>query len=178
MYEEETANINRLSHQVEYGLRSAKTDAEDLSPIFRLIDEIINLGLVLRASDVHIMPLSDKARLRYRIDGALFMPDINISTSVLNQMVARIKVLAHIKAAAVGTALDGHIAHNFNGRQIDIRVAIMPVKFGESVVLRIMNAERNLKTIEEKIMFYSKKNRYKDLRISKKICIFALDFNH
>lgn len=149
MYEEEITNLNRLAYQVEYGLRSKKTEAEDLSPIFRLIDGVINLGLVLRASDVHIMPLSTKARLRYRIDGALFMPEINISTSVLNQIVARIKVLAHIKAAAVGTALDGHIAHNFNGRQIDIRVAIMPVKFGESVVLRVMNPERNLKTIEE-----------------------------
>ena len=138
-----------MANQTEYGLRSAKSDTDELSPIFRLIDGIINLGLILRASDVHIMPLSTKARLRYRIDGALFMPEINITTSVLNQMVARIKVLAHIKTAAVGTALDGHIAHNFNGRQIDIRVAIMPVKFGESVVLRIMNAERSLKTIEE-----------------------------
>lgn len=149
MYEEEIKSINRLAHQVEYRLRSSKVDFEGQSPIFRLVDGIINFGLSLRASDIHIMPLSNEVRLRYRIDGALFMPKINISVSILEQIISRIKVISHIKSVAVGTALDGHIAYDFNGRQIDIRVAIVPVKFGESVVLRIMNAENNLRKIDE-----------------------------
>lgn len=148
MYEEEVNNINRLAHQVEYGFRSSKTES-DLSPIVRLIDGIINLGLALRASDIHIMPLSKETRLRYRVDGALFTPETYISASISDQIISRIKVIAHIKTAAVGTALDGHISYDFKGRQIDIRVAVMPVKFGESVALRIMNPDRNLKQIEE-----------------------------
>ena len=149
MYEAEVKNINRLASQVEYGLRSNNADFSNSSPIFHLVESIIDFGLSLRASDIHIMPLSKAVRLRYRIDGALFTPEINISPSILEQMISRIKVVAHIKSVAVGTALDGHIAHRFKNRDIDVRVAIIPVKFGESVALRIMNPEHNLKKINE-----------------------------
>lgn len=149
MYEAEIKNINRLASQVEYGLRSNRNGLDGVSPIFRLVDSFVEFGLSLRASDIHIMPLAREVRLRYRIDGALFTPEINISSNILEQIVSRIKVIAHIKSVAVGEPLDGHIAYRYENRDVDIRVAIMPVKFGDSVVLRIMNAERNLKKINE-----------------------------
>ena len=149
MYEAEVTNINRLASQVEYGLRSNRGVSESSSPIFRLVESIIDFGLSLRASDIHIMPLSKEVRIRYRVDGALFTPGISISSKIAEQLISRIKVISHIKSVAVGTALDGHITHKYENRDIDIRVAIMPVKFGESVVLRIMNAEHNLKKIDE-----------------------------
>lgn len=149
MFEEECKNISRLASQVEYGLRSTRLNSNDISPIFLLVENIINWGISLRASDIHIMPMSKEVRLRYRIDGALFTPKINMPSTILDQIISRIKVISHIKSVAIGQALDGHISHKYKNRNIDIRVAIMPVKFGESVVLRIMNHEHNLKKIEE-----------------------------
>ncbi|MBR3623322.1 MAG: type II/IV secretion system protein, partial [Selenomonadaceae bacterium] len=139
----------RLAKEVRYGYRGGRALGDGVSPIFRLMDGIIDFGISLRASDIHIMPMEKEARLRYRIDGALFMPKIEIPIEILEQMVARIKIMAHIKSVAVGTALDGHIAYKKGEDTIDIRVAIAPVKFGESVVLRIMNAEHRLRRINE-----------------------------
>ena len=149
MYEEEAAKISRLAKEVRYGYRGGRSLGDGVSPIFRLMDGIIDFGISLRASDIHIMPMKKEARLRYRIDGALFMPKIEIPIEILEQMVARIKIMAHIKSVAVGTALDGHIQYKHGEDTIDIRVAIAPVKFGESVVLRIMNAEHQLRKINE-----------------------------
>lgn len=150
MFEKEIITINRLASQLEYDLRSNNEEAdENKSPIFELIENIINLGLSLRASDIHIIPLNSALRLRYRIDGALFSPEVKISAKILARIISRIKVLARIKSTAVGEPVEGHIFHNYDKTGINIRVSIIPVKLGESVALRIMNDERHLKKINE-----------------------------
>ncbi|MDD5068129.1 MAG: GspE/PulE family protein, partial [Candidatus Pacebacteria bacterium] len=100
------------------------------------------------ASDVHVEPMRDNVRVRFRVDGilntSLILP-INIESSVA----ARIKVLSNMKLDEKRKPQDGRFSAKIDGRKIDFRVSTFPTYFGEKVVMRILDQEKGVKKLDE-----------------------------
>ena len=114
--------------------------AED-APVVKLVDLIIRQSIDERASDIHIEPYRDKIRLRYRIDGKLY--DIPPPARHLHvAIVSRIKILSKLDIAEKRLPQDGAFRVNMGDRSIDLRVSIIPLIYGEKVVMRILDRSR------------------------------------
>jgi len=118
--------------------------------VIKLVNEIILEAISERASDIHIEPYEHHLSIRYRIDGVLH------EASVPPQMhrfqaaiISRIKILANLNIAERRVPQDGRIKFNVGGRQIDVRVSVIPMLFGEGVVLRLLDKASVLFTLQE-----------------------------
>lgn len=116
-------------------------DAEDDAPIIRLINGLIYEAVKRRASDVHIEPYEDKLSIRYRIDGVL-QDVLSPSRRLAPLLVSRIKVMARLDIAEKRMPQDGRISLALGGRAIDVRVSTLPSRYGERVVLRLLDKEQ------------------------------------
>jgi general secretion pathway protein E/type IV pilus assembly protein PilB len=113
--------------------------AEDAS-IIKFVNQIMAEALDLRATDVHVEPFEAQLRVRYRIDGVL--QEANIPSSVKRYqpaIVSRLKILSHLDIAEKRLPQDGRIRLKVGGREIDLRVSVIPMIHGEAVVLRILD---------------------------------------
>jgi general secretion pathway protein E/type IV pilus assembly protein PilB len=113
--------------------------AQDAS-IIRFVNQILTEAIESRATDVHVEPFEDQLRLRYRIDGVLV--EANVPGSIRRfhaAIVSRIKILSHLDIAEKRLPQDGRIKLKISGREIDVRVSIIPMIHGEAVVLRILD---------------------------------------
>jgi general secretion pathway protein E/type IV pilus assembly protein PilB len=113
--------------------------AEDAS-IIRFVNQVVAEALDLRATDVHLEPFENQLRVRYRIDGVL--QEANIPASVRRYhaaIVSRLKILSHLDIAEKRLPQDGRIRLKVGGREIDLRVSVIPMIHGEAVVLRILD---------------------------------------
>ncbi len=116
----------------------AKGDTE--APIIELIDNMFNEAHTMRASDIHIEPMEDRVRMRYRVDGRL----VEVAThpkKLLGPIVARLKVMStSMSIAEKRVPQDGRIELDLkDGAHIDLRVSTVPTNHGESVVMRILD---------------------------------------
>ncbi len=116
-------------------------DAEDDAPIIRLINGLIYEAVKRRASDIHIEPYEDKLSIRYRIDGVL-QDVLSPSRRLAPLLVSRIKVMARLDIAEKRMPQDGRISLALGGRSIDVRVSTLPSRYGERVVLRLLDKEQ------------------------------------
>lgn len=120
----------------------------DEDRIIRLVDSIIDWAVSERASDVHIEPMKDTVRVRFRIDGVLY--DVtSIDPGDFPGCVSRIKVMALMDISEHRLPQDGRIWIRGEGRDIDIRVSTLPTIFGEKVVLRIFDKRAALFRLED-----------------------------
>lgn len=111
------------------------------SALVQLVDEIIKQALFRRASDLHLEPLADAMRLRYRIDGILREDEFQIPREIMPAVISRLKILAGMDIAK-HQPQDGRLNYIYQDRKIDIRVAIMPTIHGEMAVLRFINGDK------------------------------------
>ncbi|OGV68706.1 MAG: pilus assembly protein PilB [Lentisphaerae bacterium RIFOXYB12_FULL_65_16] len=110
------------------------------APIVRFVDVILYQAVKDQASDVHFEPFGDEFRIRYRIDGALYEmapPPKHLAVPVIS----RVKVLSGLNIAERRLPQDGRIELRIGGRPIDLRVSTLPTRYGESVVLRVLDRE-------------------------------------
>src|SRR5206468_3627920 len=113
--------------------------AQDAS-IIKFVNQILAEALELRASDVHVEPFDNQLRVRYRVDGVLHEANIPGQVRQLHAaIVSRIKILAHLDIAEKRLPQDGRIRLKVGGREIDLRVSVIPMIHGEAVVLRILD---------------------------------------
>jgi type IV pilus assembly protein PilB len=119
----------------------------DGAPIIRLIDLIVTEAVRSRASDIHIEPMANRVRARYRIDGVCIERD-TIPKRMQGAVIARLKIMSGIDIAEKRLPQDGRIKRNIDGTQYDFRVSTLPGYHGESVVLRILSAESASKGIQ------------------------------
>lgn len=115
------------------------TAAHDAS-IIKFVNQVMAEALELRATDVHVEPFEHQLRVRYRIDGVL--QEANIPPQVQRYhaaIVSRIKILSHLDIAEKRLPQDGRIRLKVAGREIDLRVSVIPMIHGEAVVLRILD---------------------------------------
>ncbi len=119
--------------------RSIDVSSED-SPVVKLCNRILEEALRMRTSDIHIEPMGDRVRLRYRIDGVCIERD-NLPKRMQNSVLSRIKLMAGMNIAEKRIPQDGRIKLPIDGVQIDFRVSACPAYHGESVVLRILRPD-------------------------------------
>ncbi len=112
----------------------------DTAPIIRLIDLIIAEAVRTRASDIHLEPMANRVRVRYRIDGVCLERD-TIPKRMQSAVIARLKIMSGINIAEKRLPQDGRIKRFIDTERIDFRVSTLPGYHGESVVLRILSAE-------------------------------------
>ena len=114
-------------------------DAASDNAVIRLVNNMLMQAIANRASDIHLEPFEDEFKLRYRIDGVLYEMK-NPEQSIAMAIVSRVKILAKLNIAERRLPQDGRI--NYEGvsaEPIDLRVAVLPTMFGESVVLRVLD---------------------------------------
>jgi general secretion pathway protein E/type IV pilus assembly protein PilB len=136
--EEDESGVEVLAdvNEEDLDLSNAAQDAS----IIRFVNQVMAEALELRATDVHVEPFENQLRVRYRIDGVL--QEANIPPQVRKYhaaIVSRIKILSHLDIAEKRLPQDGRIRLKVSGREIDLRVSVIPMIHGEAVVLRILD---------------------------------------
>lgn len=121
-------------------VKADSDDMEESAPVVRLVSMIINEAVKMRASDIHIEPMANRVRVRYRIDGVCIERD-NIPKRMQGAVINRFKILSGMDLAEKRVPLDGRIKMRISNSQIDFRVSCLPAYHGESVVLRILRPD-------------------------------------
>ncbi len=117
----------------------AGTKEED-APIIRYVNSLITQAILRRASDIHLEPLEKRFRVRYRIDGVLQEVE-NPPKRLQASIISRLKLMAEVSLAEKRVPQDGRIQVKANGKDIDLRVSVLPTVYGESIVMRILDKE-------------------------------------
>ena len=114
--------------------------AADEASIINLVNEIILEAMAMGTTDIHIEPFRDSVKLRYRIDGMLRdIPTSGGMVELHDAIVSRLKIMAKLNIAEKRLPHDGRIRINVGGDFADLRVSIVPTRFGETICLRILN---------------------------------------
>ncbi len=128
----------RVLEQEDENLDLSKA-AEDAT-IIRFVNQVLTEALETRATDVHVEPFENQLRVRYRVDGNLVEASIPGEIKKYHAaIVSRIKILSHLDIAEKRVPQDGAIRVKVAGRDIDMRVSVIPMIHGEAVVLRILD---------------------------------------
>lgn len=142
---ESAAEIIKEFEKVDFGRGEGTFEgAEDLldlaskPPIIKFVDSLIIEALKKRVSDIHIEPFEKELRIRYRIDGILY-DTLRDERSHQPAIVSRVKVMAGLNIAERRLPQDGRISIKMAGKDIDIRVSVIPTFFGERVVMRLLD---------------------------------------
>ncbi len=112
-------------------------DDPNQAPIIRFVNTLLTQAIKDRASDIHIEPFEKELLVRFRIDGVLYeivKPPPRLQASI----VSRIKIMAGLNIAEKRIPQDGRIRIRMAGREVDLRVSTLPVRYGERVVMRIL----------------------------------------
>ncbi len=113
-------------------------DAASDNQVVQLLNYVLMQAIRDKASDIHLEPFEDEFKMRYRIDGVLYdmeSPDKTLAMAI----VSRVKVMAKLDIAERRLPQDGRIELNLGGAPVDLRVAVLPTMFGESVVMRVLD---------------------------------------
>jgi type IV pilus assembly protein PilB len=113
---------------------------ESSAPIVRLVQLMIGEAVQLRASDIHVEPFEDRVRIRYRIDGVLVERD-SPPRRLLGALLSRIKILARMDIAERRRTQDGRIKITAGGKELDLRVSMLPTNHGQSCVMRLLDKD-------------------------------------
>ncbi len=125
-------------------------EAAQEATVVKLVNEILVEAIRDRASDVHIEPFEDDLKIRYRIDGVLHTTHVPPQIRRFqNAIVSRIKILANLNIAEKRLPQDGGFKIRAQNREIDLRVSIIPTAFGEGVVLRILDKQSLLLSLQQ-----------------------------
>jgi general secretion pathway protein E/type IV pilus assembly protein PilB len=142
MVQERGKDDLELLEDLEVDDSEAAKQAQEAS-VVKLVNEILIEATNERASDVHIEPEEHGLRVRYRIDGLLqtqkLHSDINRFTSAI---ISRIKILSRLNIAEKRLPQDGRIKMRVSGREVDVRVSIIPMAHGEGIVMRLLDKGR------------------------------------
>jgi type IV pilus assembly protein PilB len=135
------AELTEEGHTIEAEIRRAETaDEDDEGPVIRLVNLIIDEAFHMRASDIHIEPMADRIRVRYRVDGVCAERDI-IPKNMQASVITRLKILSGMDISEKRLPQDGRIQREIDDKKIDFRVSALPGYHGESIVLRILSPE-------------------------------------
>ena len=127
-----------------------EADVSD-SPIVQLVKNMIEQAVRQRASDIHIEPMENQVRVRYRIDGALY-EKITYSPKILPAITARIKIIGGMDISEKRKPQDGRITQVVDRKEFDIRVSILPTVYGEKTVMRL-TSKNNLTRAKSQLGF-------------------------
>ncbi|KPL05351.1 MAG: hypothetical protein AMJ73_01215 [candidate division Zixibacteria bacterium SM1_73] len=121
---------------------------EETPPLIKLVDSLIAQGIKERATDVHIEADESVGRVRYRIDGVLETAFI-LPKKIYRAVVSRIKIMSELDITESRIPQDGSFRFTYNTQEIDVRVSTMPIFYGESVVMRILQKPKFLLSLAD-----------------------------
>ncbi len=139
--DEAVENLNK-----EYTLEDVELLSEEINenvdnaPVVKLVNLIIDQAIHSRASDIHIEPMENIVRIRFRIDGELF-EQLNITKSAHSAMVTRLKILGDMDIAEKRIPQDGRVQTTYNNTTVDLRLSVLPTVTGEKFVIRILGGK-------------------------------------
>ncbi len=117
------------------------------APIAKIVNSILRFAIKTKTSDVHIEPLEERLRVRFRVDGVL-MEKLSLPKTSANSVVARVKILSKLKIDERRLPQDGRIQLKFDNVRIDVRVSSMPTIYGEKVVMRLLDVSEGVPPVE------------------------------
>ena len=115
---------------------------DDDGPVVQMVTSLVGQGLRDRASDIHIEPLNDILRIRYRIDGNLVEAQ-ELPLHMHSSLVSRLKIMAGMNIVERRRPQDGQFSTTVDGREVDVRVATVSTVFGEKLVMRLLDKRRS-----------------------------------
>lgn len=118
-----------------------KKVAEDL-PVVRIVDTLLRHAIIQGASDIHIEPMEKEVMVRYRIDGILH-DAMTLPKHAASTIVARLKVLSNLKLDEKRLPQDGRFKMEMDGQKVSFRVSVLPIFYGEKVVMRLLRENRS-----------------------------------
>lgn len=118
------------------------------APVVRLVQSILQYAVRKNASDIHIEPMEHEMRVRIRQDGEL-QEAMKTPISAHSAVITRIKIMAHLDIAEKRLPQDGRIEEVLDGKNIDMRISIMPTVFGEKIVIRLLDKSDMIMTKED-----------------------------
>lgn len=143
-YEKESAEKALEEFKENYNIESIEDlDEESLnqiknSPVVKLVNSIIRQAITLAASDIHIEPAEKNLRIRFRIDGDL-QEVMSLSRTSHSAIVTRIKIMGRMDIAEKRIPQDGRVETSVDGKDIDMRISILPTVYGEKIVIRLLD---------------------------------------
>jgi len=144
--EEEEKDINAVEFE-EIGEKDILAMATE-APIIKLVNHILFQAVKRGASDIHIEPFEKELSVRYRIDGVLYEV-MKPPKRIQSALISRIKIMANLNIAEKRIPQDGRIDIRIAGKSIDIRASILPVNFGERVVMRLLDKSKSFGKLED-----------------------------
>ena len=140
MLQEFTDTAIDYADDVSAGKGVGGTEEDDSAPVIRLVNLILEKAVHMRASDVHIEPFADRIRIRYRIDGVCQEIE-SPPRRLLGPIISRLKIMGGIDIAEKRRPQDGRIKVHVAGKDIDLRVSVLPTNHGQSIVMRILDRD-------------------------------------
>ena len=140
-------NVDAQTQAEAESKRQVQTIVQD-SPISKALNTILEYAVRAKASDIHIEPLEKALKIRCRIDGVL-REIMNLPKSIEPALISRIKILSNLKIDEHRVPQDGQFAVAVSGKEVDLRIAISPVVWGEQVVIRLLDKTGNSFNLEE-----------------------------
>ncbi len=149
-----TAKLFLAAHSIMTSLidkLAAPVSSQDVAGgqhIAEIVDNILRAALRDYASDIHLEPLADTMRVRFRMDGVL-IHKMDLSLEIAKRVVARIKILGQMDISDTRNHQDGRISENVGDIEADFRVSTYVTIYGENVVIRVLRRDGGLKSIEQ-----------------------------
>ncbi|MFA6007214.1 MAG: GspE/PulE family protein [Candidatus Shapirobacteria bacterium] len=154
-YEREQSITSEVSKALdEQKVDEIKVESDNMkavsaeAPIARIVTTILEYAVRSRASDVHIEPMEENVRVRYRIDGILQEKYI-LPRNVLEAVVSRIKILSNLKIDEKRIPQDGRFNFTVDGNEVDLRISTLPVSYGEKVVMRLLRKSSKVPSLPD-----------------------------
>jgi type IV pilus assembly protein PilB len=118
------------------------------APAIKLVNQILQAGVQMKASDIHIDPHESKIYVRYRVDGTLNTERV-LTKSIYSSLIARIKILGNLNITESRLPQDGRIKMEVDSTSVDLRISLIPTIHGEKVVIRILDLSNVIKKLSE-----------------------------
>ncbi len=147
-------DLSSVDEAAQVSQEEAKSESSDIktivqdSPISRALNTILEYAVKSRASDIHIEPLEKALKIRCRVDGVL-REVMQLPKSIEPALVSRIKILSNLKIDEHRVPQDGQFAVKVGGKEVDLRIAVSPVVWGEQVVIRLLDKSGNTFDLEQ-----------------------------
>jgi general secretion pathway protein E/type IV pilus assembly protein PilB len=131
-----------IGQEIVFDVQGKETDSAVEATVSAFVDQILQEALRLHATDIHLEPYTNSIRLRYRVDGILETVPVPADMRHLHPaVVSRLKIMAGLNIAEKRLPHDGRIAMKTGDEEYDLRVSIVPTKYGEAVCLRILGRQ-------------------------------------
>ncbi len=134
-------------------------ESADDAPVIRLVNQIVAQAVEQGASDIHLEPLGNELRVRFRIDGVL-VETAQVQRRMVLGVISRVKIMSDLDISERRVPQDGRVGLTIDGHHVDLRVVTLPSVHGESVVMRILDKDSVVLSLEKLGMAPAEKDRF------------------